>query len=52
MAELPEIERYRIVLSDQLNGREMTEVDVNREKSINIPVSQFASMLQGSRITG
>ncbi|CAH0347465.1 DNA-formamidopyrimidine glycosylase family protein [Bacillus sp. CECT 9360] len=52
MAELPEIERYRMVLSEQLNGKQITSVQINSEKSINMPVPRFTSELLGIRITG
>ncbi|TWI58964.1 Fpg/Nei family DNA glycosylase [Halalkalibacter nanhaiisediminis] len=51
MAELPEMERYRTVLTPHLTAIEMTHIEVHREKSINIPVSKFISHLQGNHIT-
>ncbi|RFU60884.1 Fpg/Nei family DNA glycosylase [Peribacillus glennii] len=52
MAELPELERYRLVLSPHLVSKEITLVEIHRQKSINLPVHEFASRLQGNRITG
>lgn len=41
MPELPEMENYRIQISQKLSGKTITDVEVNREKSINIPVNSF-----------
>ncbi|OCA90666.1 formamidopyrimidine-DNA glycosylase [Bacillus sp. FJAT-27225] len=41
MPELPEMERYRNILGKNLTGKIITGVEVNREKSINIPVQEF-----------
>ncbi|MGM0902173.1 MAG: bifunctional DNA-formamidopyrimidine glycosylase/DNA-(apurinic or apyrimidinic site) lyase [Bacillota bacterium] len=51
MPELPEMETYRRLLSDRIVGKPITEIEVNREKSINIPPSQFIQELQGKTIT-
>lgn len=51
MAELPEIERYRLVLSPHITGREITGVEVNRAKSINVPIPEFIAQVQGERIS-
>jgi len=51
MPELPEMETYRRLLSERIVGKPMTEIEINREKSINIPPSQFIQELQGNTIT-
>ncbi|MDN4074503.1 bifunctional DNA-formamidopyrimidine glycosylase/DNA-(apurinic or apyrimidinic site) lyase [Fictibacillus terranigra] len=51
MPELPEMENYRLVLCRQLKGRPITEVDINREKSINKKTEIFEAHLQGAVIT-
>jgi formamidopyrimidine-DNA glycosylase len=50
MAELPEIERYRIILSEHFVGKQITEVEVNREKSVNKPIEQFIMDVRGQNI--
>jgi len=50
--ELPEMERYRTVLSSKLAGRLVTGVEINRDKSINVPASEFVSLVRGCAITG
>ncbi|PLS14657.1 bifunctional DNA-formamidopyrimidine glycosylase/DNA-(apurinic or apyrimidinic site) lyase [Bacillus sp. M6-12] len=52
MPELPEMELYRIELSKYFIGQQITWVEINREKSINVPVSQFTEELLGSTISG
>lgn len=50
MPELPEMENYRRLLADNIVGRQITHVTVNREKSINVPVPQFESTLAGRTV--
>lgn len=48
MPELPEMEHYKRMLTKQLQDKRITDVEIGREKSINIPVSEF-SLLTGSQ---
>jgi formamidopyrimidine-DNA glycosylase len=51
MPELPEMETYRRLLTEQLGGRTITDVEINREKSININPGQLKSQLINAQIT-
>lgn len=50
--ELPEMENYKILLSERLVGNTITEVVVTREKSINMAVEQFVKKVKGRTIIG
>jgi len=50
MPELPEMENYRLLLNQRLIGRIITDVQVEREKSINVPVPVFQRALIGASI--
>lgn len=50
MPELPEMENYRLLLTGRITQRPITEVDVQREKSINVEPAAFAAALLGRRI--
>lgn len=50
MPELPEMETYKNLLNQKLKGMLIKEAFINREKSINVPVSQFKSEVIGTRI--
>lgn len=51
MPELPEMETYRQLLGRQLTGLMITEAEINREKSINVPPAEFTRQVQNSTIT-
>jgi formamidopyrimidine-DNA glycosylase len=51
MPELPEMETYRILLSHNIINKTITDVEINREKSINKHVQNFISHVQGKTIT-
>ncbi|SDM76054.1 DNA-(apurinic or apyrimidinic site) lyase [Fictibacillus solisalsi] len=51
MPELPEMETFRTILSNQLKGRPITQVEINREKSINLTPSLFTAQVSGAVIT-
>lgn len=51
MPELPEMETYRRMLNERIVGRTITEVEVNREKTVNVPAAQFMAELKGNRVT-
>ncbi|MGF7047511.1 formamidopyrimidine-DNA glycosylase [Paenibacillus sp. DS2015] len=50
MPELPEMENYRRVLSNHILDIPISDIKVNRDKSINVPVETFASALIGNRV--
>ncbi|KAB7671213.1 Fpg/Nei family DNA glycosylase [Bacillus sp. B1-b2] len=50
MPELPEMENYRIQLSQLLVNKPIHSVTINREKSINISSNDFINHLKGSSI--
>jgi formamidopyrimidine-DNA glycosylase len=50
MPELPEMENYRILLSPRIAGFRITDVEVGREKSINVPVEFFRKELLGGSV--
>ncbi|MFM1655348.1 bifunctional DNA-formamidopyrimidine glycosylase/DNA-(apurinic or apyrimidinic site) lyase [Brevibacillus sp. B_LB10_24] len=50
MPELPEMENYRKLLSQQLAGRTITNAAIHRVKSINTSVEQFREEVIGSRL--
>ncbi|MFE5317359.1 Fpg/Nei family DNA glycosylase [Paenibacillus sp. NPDC056579] len=50
MPELPEMENYKLLLNQRLVGHLITDVQVEREKSINVPVSQFRNEVIGTSI--
>lgn len=51
MPELPEMETYKILLTNQLVGLPIKNVTINREKSINVPAEYFSSQLLNKKIT-
>ncbi|USK55276.1 DNA-formamidopyrimidine glycosylase [Cytobacillus solani] len=52
MPELPEMETYKLLLRPLIGGQTITEVTINREKSINVPVEQFTSLVLNQKIKG
>jgi len=48
--ELPEMEVYKSQLNERVAGKTVTAVDVEREKTINVPVASFADRVVGMRI--
>lgn len=50
MPELPEMEHYRIELSKHLLDKEITGVQINREKSLNIAEALFKERVIGRKI--
>jgi formamidopyrimidine-DNA glycosylase len=47
MPELPEMENYRQLLSQRILHKRIDEVEINREKSINVPVADFLEAVRG-----
>jgi formamidopyrimidine-DNA glycosylase len=52
MPELPEMETYCRFLSQNIMRKPITDIEVNREKSLNVPESLFVSELKGRNIIG
>jgi formamidopyrimidine-DNA glycosylase len=50
MPELPEMENYKILLNQKIAGQTITEVQINREKSININSDLFIKTVQNQKI--
>lgn len=50
MPELPEMETYRMQLTNAVSGRTIESAEVTREKTINVAVQQFIDTVSGSRI--
>ncbi|MBY0122799.1 bifunctional DNA-formamidopyrimidine glycosylase/DNA-(apurinic or apyrimidinic site) lyase [Bacillus sp. S/N-304-OC-R1] len=50
MPELPEMETYKSMLQQFVSGKMVTEVAINREKSINIPVEQFSNQVKNQKV--
>jgi len=51
MPELPEMETYRRLLAAELAGRVITQTEVQREKSLNVPVPAFLSAVNNTTLT-
>lgn len=50
MPELPEMENYKLLLYKKLNGRAISSVEINREKSINVAPDHFIKTVRGQKI--
>lgn len=50
MPELPEMETYKSLLQPLIGGKKITEVTINREKSINVPISQFKAQVENQKL--
>ncbi|WP_456271090.1 Fpg/Nei family DNA glycosylase [Bacillus sp. AK031] len=50
MPELPEMENYKKLLLELIQNKRISEVEVGRGKSINLPVAQFSGLVQGQTI--
>ncbi|PLR96071.1 bifunctional DNA-formamidopyrimidine glycosylase/DNA-(apurinic or apyrimidinic site) lyase [Bacillus sp. T33-2] len=51
MPELPEMETYRSLLSEHVTGRTITNIEINRPKSINTSPDAFERELVKNRVT-
>jgi formamidopyrimidine-DNA glycosylase len=51
LPELPEMENYRLLLLEQIHQQRITNVIVNREKSVNVPVDVFVREVKDKFIT-
>lgn len=52
MPELPEMETYRQLLLPRVMGKQVSQVTITREKSVNLPVEAFIARTRGKRVTG
>ncbi|RFU64761.1 Fpg/Nei family DNA glycosylase [Peribacillus glennii] len=50
MPELPEMENYRLLLSEKITGRVITGVHINREKSINVSILLFCDKVMNQTV--
>lgn len=50
MPELPEMENYRILLNEKIAGQMITNIQINREKSINLEPESFRNSVQHQKI--
>jgi len=50
MPELPEMETYKTLLSSLIIGKKITDVEIQREKSINVPVDRFTMQVANQSI--
>ncbi len=50
MPELPEMETYKILLNEKLIEKTITDIEINREKSINISSLEFVQEVKGKQI--
>ncbi|MGY0691702.1 bifunctional DNA-formamidopyrimidine glycosylase/DNA-(apurinic or apyrimidinic site) lyase [Virgibacillus sp. FSP13] len=50
MPELPEMETYKSLLAQKIDGSTITEVAINREKSINVEPETFKNKVQNQKI--
>ena len=50
MPEMPEMETYKRLLSTKINNLPITDVVINREKSINVPTVTFRNELIGRKV--
>ncbi|MGD6965838.1 Fpg/Nei family DNA glycosylase [Rossellomorea vietnamensis] len=50
MPELPEMEHYKRMLTMHLQNKRITGVEIGREKSINIPASEFSLLADSQTI--
>lgn len=52
MPELPEMETYRKLLTERVVRRTITDITVNRQKSINVESDDFVQRVKGKMIIG
>ncbi|RIW38300.1 Fpg/Nei family DNA glycosylase [Bacillus salacetis] len=50
MPELPEMENYKILLMQRISGQQITHVEIGREKSINVPTTDFIRLVQNHSV--
>lgn len=50
MPELPEMENYKILLNERIAGRPITDIQINREKSVNVKPGLFKNRVLNQKI--
>jgi formamidopyrimidine-DNA glycosylase len=50
MPELPEMETYKRLLNEKIQGKLITNVEINREKSINVAPDQFTQEVKNTSV--
>ncbi len=50
MPELPEMENYKRTLTRAIQSQIVTNIEVNREKSVGVSAEEFARRVEGQRI--
>lgn len=50
MPELPEMETYKTLLGSLIGGQKISDVEIGREKSINVPVERFTTQVSNQTI--
>ncbi|MGJ7913033.1 DNA-formamidopyrimidine glycosylase [Neobacillus sp. LXY-1] len=50
MPELPEMEHYKMLLNEKIAGKPVTDIQINREKSINVNPELFTNTVRNQRI--
>ncbi|MCM3694129.1 bifunctional DNA-formamidopyrimidine glycosylase/DNA-(apurinic or apyrimidinic site) lyase [Neobacillus niacini] len=50
MPELPEMENYRRLLNQKIAGQTITEVQINREKSVNVNTKHFINSVTNQKL--
>ncbi|WP_026675057.1 DNA-formamidopyrimidine glycosylase [Alkalihalobacterium bogoriense] len=51
MPELPEMETYKKLLTRFITSSPITKIEINREKSVNVPPTQFQQIVLGNSVT-
>ncbi|WP_077325260.1 bifunctional DNA-formamidopyrimidine glycosylase/DNA-(apurinic or apyrimidinic site) lyase [Virgibacillus siamensis] len=51
MPELPEMETYKLLLTQKIGGKTITGVTINRDKSINVKPEVFQQHVQNQKVT-
>jgi formamidopyrimidine-DNA glycosylase len=51
MPELPEMENYKILLNQRIKGQTITDIQINREKSINLVPNLFINTVKHTKVT-
>lgn len=52
MPELPEMEHYKFLLHEKIQGKKITAVAIQREKSINLPTEAFIQQVTMQKVMG
>lgn len=50
MPELPEMEHYKILLNQKIAGQTITDVQINRSKSVNVEPEVFIQHVSRQKV--